>query len=501
MAGCTGAADGLLVGGPASWLTVTDLGGVAAVDLHRAAPLSGKAHPRSLDGDSGRIGIMGTRDRQEQCDRERLKLRRRKLRVAHVLVEQEPRRKGRRGRLEAEAFQNEASRTLERNRAWPKLKAPLAVDFHFSTSERQPPKLWSLPKHYLDLLGSGLPNAPQQPLLFGDDRQVKMLYVSAHHGWEPDAEGRPWLAMSARTRTDALHVMELADRLSRRRGAAPLGWDDDPARDDLDLSRENLDTAARLEERGDDVSLRTAELMRHQVRRNRQEQLLRGNDEWLTSIFLRDARRLLLGPNRVDDRPYGRWSTYGLSEQDQVLFARQTLRGLYSLELPPLPSARGGSAEFRSEIERICAEFVAARPGLFPLVEPLRVTVLVVPPAPHHANTADLDNILIRILSTVDEQMKPPLNPWLTSPPPPRGMIIAGEDALDRHERGLARAKSLGQTAIWAYQVFELARTPEDPAAGQVTLVLGHGMNHQSVWAQAARYADDHIDDHDDSWY
>jgi hypothetical protein len=251
------------------------------------------------------------------------------------------------------------------------------------------------------------------------------------------------------------------------------------------------------------VSLRTAELLRHQVRRNRQEQLLRANDEWLTSIFLRDARRLLLGPSRVKDRPYGRSSSYRLSEQDQVLFARQTLRGLHSLELPPLPNARGGSAEFRSEMERICAEYVAARPGLFPLVEPLRVTVLVVPPAQHHANTADLDNILIRILSTVDEQMKPPLSPWLTSPPPPRGMIIAGEDALDRHERGLARAKSLGETAIWAYQVVELARTPEDPTAGQVTLVLGHGMNDQSVWAQAARYANDHIDDHDDSdsWY
>ena len=187
---------------------------------------------------------MGTRGRQEQRDRERLELHRRELRVAHLLVDQEPRRKGRRGRLEAEVFRREASRTLERNNAWPKLKAPLAVDFQFVTSERQPPKLWSLPKHYLDLLGSGLPNAPQQPLLFGDDRQVKMLYVSAHHGGEPDADGRPWLAMSARTRTDALRVMELADRLSRRRDAAQLGWDDDPARDDLDLRGEPPDRSS-----------------------------------------------------------------------------------------------------------------------------------------------------------------------------------------------------------------------------------------------------------------
>lgn len=447
---------------------------------------------------------MSPRGRQDrQRDQERLELRRRELRVAHVLLDQEPRRKGRRGRLEAEAFRDEVSRSLERNAAWPKLKAPLAIDFQFVTSERQPPKLWSLPKHYLDLLGSGRPNAPQQPLLFGDDRQVKMLYVSAHHGWEPDAERRPWLAMSARTRKDALHVIEQADRLSHRRDAAQLGWDEDPARDDLDLSRETLDTAARLEARGDEVSVRTAELMRHHVRRNVQEELLKSNDEWLTSIFLRDARRLMLGPSRVEDRPYGRWSSYGPSEQDQVLFARQTLRGLYSLELPPLPNARGGSAEFRIELEGVCAEFVAARPGLFPLVEPLRVTVLVVPPAKHHANTADLDNILLRILSTVDEQMKPPLNPWLTGPPPPGGMIIAGEDALDRHQRGLARAKSLGETAIWAYQVVELARTSEDPAAGQVTLVLGHGMNDQSVWAQAARYANDNLDAHadGDDWY
>ena len=448
---------------------------------------------------------MGVSHGQERWDRsqfaaKRRDLQRRELRAARVLVDQEPRRKGRRGRLEAETFRIEARGALEPNPAWPKLKAALAVDFQFVTSERQPPKLWSLPKHYLDLLGSGVPGAPQQPLLFGDDRQVKMLFVSAYHGWESEVETRPWLAMTARTQTDALHAMELAERISHRRESANLGWVDDPVRDDLDLSRENLETAAWLEGRGDEMSVRAAASMRHHVRQNRQEQLLRGNDEWLTSIFMRDGRRLLRGPASPQDRRAGRCSKYGLTEHDQTLFARQSLRGLYSLALPPLPAARGESVEFRSELEKICTGFVAERPGLFPLVEPLRVTVLVVPPERHHANTADLDNILIRILNTVDQQMKPPLNPWLTGPAPPRGMVIAGEDALDRHERGLARARSLGETAIWSFQVLELARTPDDPAAGQVMLVLGHGTNHESVWSQAVRYDKDQLDDLDDIW-
>jgi hypothetical protein len=149
---------------------------------------------------------------------------------------------------------------------WPRAKAALALDLHFVTSERQPPKLWSLPKHYLDLLGSGGPHATLEPRLYCDDRQVKMLFVSAQHGWDPITPGQPWLGFTARTRADALADMDLARELSQDSGAPALGWQDDPAADDLDVTSEELRTAEWLEGRGDEQSMHAAALIRHRVR-------------------------------------------------------------------------------------------------------------------------------------------------------------------------------------------------------------------------------------------
>src|SRR4051794_26901089 len=54
--------------------------------------------------------------------------------------------------------------------AWPKPRAPLALDFNFVNTEHQPPPLWTLPKNYLDLLGATLaPAGDPGPVLFADD--------------------------------------------------------------------------------------------------------------------------------------------------------------------------------------------------------------------------------------------------------------------------------------------------------------------------------------------
>jgi hypothetical protein len=369
----------------------------------------------------------------------------------------------------------------------------LAVDLAFDTSERQPPQLWHLPKNYLDLLGStGAPPSDPGALLYRDDRQVKLLFASVHHGWERAGRRAPSILISARTRTDALYVMDLASRLAERRGSPRLGWQDDPFADDLDTSREDLRTADVLWRRGDVESRHVAEVMRHHVRRRGQEALLSGNDDWLTTAVVGNARRLLIGVDPRDVEAVKAARVLGLeggiTPEVQATFARRMLTGLNGIALPPLPTARGQGASFKTEVDRICAEYVADRPGLFPLVVPLRVTVLVVPPDRDRRSAADLDNVLIRVLGAVDAHMKPPISPWLLGPLPPPGLVIAGRDARDWKTEGLERAKSLGSTSVWAYQILELARLPTDPPGGQVMLVLGNGMNHDSLWGQAANY-------------
>jgi len=424
----------------------------------------------------------------------------RELRAARAVVSQEPRRKGQKGRDEGEVFRSAIRAAVAPLKVWPRPRAALAVDFTFHTTSRQPPQLWHMPKHYLDLLGeSGGLAVSSSPPLYCDDRQVKMLYASVHHGWALSTPQSPAILLTVRTRSDALYTMNLAYQLSQRPGAPGYTQQDAPTFGDLDASDEDLRTAQALEHDGDPLSQHTAHLLRHHARQQRQEALLHRNDEGLTGVFFSNAHRLLARRNDREHSAFRPATLAGIDRsftpEDQITFAREMLTGLSAIELPPLPNAPGESRAFKENIDRICADYVAIRPGLFPLVAPLRVTVLVVPPERHHNNSADLDNIVIRILAAVDKHMKPPISPWYLGPLPPEGLLIAGREARMWKQEGLARAKALGSTAIWAYQVVELARTPRDPTAGQVLLVLGHGMNHESLWSHAASYVDSQFDD------
>jgi hypothetical protein len=431
----------------------------------------------------------------------------RDLGTARAIIPHEPRRKGSRGQQEAASFQSDARAQLQIWSSWPRPRAALAVDLMFHTTERQPPKLWHLPKHYLDLLGESDPSTGVAPLLYRDDRQVKMLYASVDHGWNASAPKEGAILIDARTRTNALHVMDLADQLAQREGSPPLGRREDlpydPYGEEWGLAEEDLRTASALERRGDVESQYIAEVMRHRVRLHRQAGLLDSNDEWLTRVFLGNARRLVTGNDGRDRANQEAATRLGfepvITPEDQITFARHLLTGLYPIELPPLPNVHGEGSAFRKRVDQICDQYVVAHPGLFPLVVPLQVTVLVVPPDRHHRNSADLDNILIKILAAVDEHMKPPISPWFLGPLPPEGLLIDDQSARTFQQQGRDRARSLGRTSLWAYQIIELARTRQDAAAGQVLLILGHGMNRDSLWSRAFRYVEHWFDaTHDD---
>jgi Holliday junction resolvase RusA-like endonuclease len=74
------------------------------------------------------------------------------------------------------------------------------------------------------------------------------------------------------------------------------------------------------------------------------------------------------------------------------------------VELPPLPLQKGGGAVFESAVREAFRAFVNARPDLQPLVVPLRITVLVVPPADRTGRAKDLDNILVSVLTALEAE-------------------------------------------------------------------------------------------------
>jgi hypothetical protein len=138
-----------------------------------------------------------------------------------------------------------------------------------------------------------------------------------------------------------------------------------------------------------------------------------------------------------------------------------------SIELPPLPVEPGDYRAFRDGVAAACHDYISRRPGLQPLLVPLRVTLLVVPPA----QGKDLDNILLDVLPAVNEHLRPHLEPWLLD----AGSGPLDEGLVDRlvgwRVKGLRRLRSLVRYSVWSAQVLELHRTPNDPEEGILAMV------------------------------
>jgi hypothetical protein len=79
--------------------------------------------------------------------------------------------------------------------------------------------------------------------------------------------------------------------------------------------------------------------------------------------------------------------------------------------------------------------------------------VLVVPPAERESREKELDNILITVLSILEDELKPHAAPWALAPPV----------SLDGEPVEPAQQSRVSGSQTWVYQVLELCRTSEDP--------------------------------------
>jgi len=427
----------------------------------------------------------------------------RRNRAFGVLVHQEPHRKGKGAAKAALAFRNEVRQGL----AWSKWQAvesaALAVELEFRTTRKQPAQLWNLPKNYLDLLGStSAPREDPGPLLFHDDRSVKMLYVSCDHDWNAEGQiSKPLIAISARSRADALSDMALAYRVAKKLNDGRGLFREDPDADDLvrEDCRQELRTAEALRTKGG-MWLRTADLMEHHARQRLQELVLDGNDSWLRNAFFGEGRSLLgvdrdpllASPNTDADAML---KELGFRLPRIMTTRRATremlLSGFVRVELPPLPTASGETSEFKQAISEAYAGFLDKYPGLFPLLVPLRVTVVIVPPRGH---SKDLDNVILALLAELDRQWRPPAAPLLLSPALSDPLPPGTEYLREWYSKERARIKTLGDTAIRSYQILELKRHRGDPPQGALMLFPGNGSVHGSLWAEADRYLEEHFD-------
>ncbi len=411
------------------------------------------------------------------------------LRTVRVTVDQEPRQKGRAGRREAQPFRAAVREAITLKRDWPKPRAALALDFAFQATARQPPSLWRLPKHYLDLLGaSSAPTADPGPVLYGDDQQVKLLFATLYRRDNPGESGR--IHLEARTRASAITDMQLAGELIEHHEDLEddTRWAEADPEDDMDQHNENRHLPEDLAER-----------LRFHDKARCQAMLLGSNDRLVRDVFFHAAGWLLTGVDSNARRLERLGPIRSVAVEDLLNNIvelngqqRDLLWSTIRVELPPLPLETGDGVTFALAIRRAFRGFIQQRPDLQPLIVPLRVTVLVVPPKRRAADIKDLDNILINVLAIMEEEVKPHPEPWHLAPPavwPDRDT----DDVSRSEDRD--RSRGLDISGTWTYQVLELHRQPADTDQGALVLVPGLGWNRMSIWSEAERFVEQRLAD------
>jgi hypothetical protein len=415
---------------------------------------------------------------------ERRQQRRRQRERLISIIEIEPQRKGRRGTA---ALDDEFRRQVRADlmalelAGWP--RAPLVVDFGFATTKRQPAGIEAYAKHYQDLLEPRDRSDDFPPFLFRSDRQIKMLFVRCSHWWGRATS--PHITLSCQPRRHVIAELEAANRLGYLEDD---DWENDTPRLDTDNADWEARVAARQAEQDPDdaVAAWLAAYGQYETLRVRQDAVLHINDRALTGLLVSRAASL------VTSRPDPLWrelTRLGLADDIRFEFlapagGRQLL-DIIRVPLPSLPTAAGRGTQFRQDALRALERFVDQRPFLRPLLVPLRITLLVVPPA----QGKDLDNIVLSVMSAVNNTLQPHPEPWVLAP-----SLAGAEGSDDLRADARKRLRSTVEVGVVAYQVIELARAPDDPPNGTLSMVLGHGGNYTSTWEAAADYVDKRLE-------
>jgi hypothetical protein len=101
---------------------------------------------------------------------------------------------------------------------------PVALDLHFVSERKNPPAIYSLAKHVLDVLGTAAPESTRpgrRSVLYKDDKQVRLLYVSHRQRWNSTGEPNGCTYLTARPLRDVIADLRLAQEL---RSGEYDGW-------------------------------------------------------------------------------------------------------------------------------------------------------------------------------------------------------------------------------------------------------------------------------------
>lgn len=382
----------------------------------------------------------------------------------------EPRSKNGIRKEEREAFQQALHTALGKRRGF---RSSVALELDLHGTADNPPEIHTVAKNYIDLTY----RAPVgQGRLLRDDRQIQ--YLAVRYSLKLTSE--PWLFLRA-DRISSFREDILLARAIRHGRLERLRSDDDTGLDMLSqLDEWEANRASTVAGYGAVLF----EMHRRMLLEKLQRQELAATQRLLHSLLLDLTSDALVSPGHEIELGGVRLQPANLLEiQKQFLFSPSV-----SLGLAPLPQQSGQGIVFINAIDTALQQLRSSTPRLFPLVTPLAVVVLLVPPL---NSGIDLDNLARKIIPRVHAILEPPARRAL-----PDAETVTDPRLRSFLQQQAAVARRLPKHQVTRYEVVTLPRTPSDPSAGSVRLVLCDGTS-SVTFAEHVRDAIEKWEDED----
>ena len=369
----------------------------------------------------------------------------RQARRLYLRVHQEPLVKRKDTNCDA-AFRKEVRRQMRAAKRRP-FRADLVLQIDFYSSRSVPYEIQELAKHYLDLLHKPMPVDPFSALLFTDDRQVKLMITHQHA-----FSGEAYIFIQAYPLADFLRDAEYAQNILqndfldrdgsfRYQHKLEFRHEPGPAQDFYELVGDYQKlTNGGAHESG------LGRWRVHQLKHRIQEAFIAQNQVSTTDLLNTFQHLFQKNSSRRDDPFFQR--LFGGTRE--YLFI-----GMDFIPAGSSPVKRGEGNPFRAHIRRELKRFKALHPYLFPLQQPVTLSIICIPPA-HHSR--DADNLAREIVALFNLVCMPPL-------------LRTDSSGLQTYPKSKRKP-----VATIGYQVIYLPRTVADPERGRVEILLGGGL-------------------------
>ncbi|WP_280317591.1 hypothetical protein [Nocardia wallacei] len=332
------------------------------------------------------------------------------------------------------------------------------LDIALRTTSRDPARIDKYCKWLLDELGG----QRGDPIVYTDDRQVKMLFARLDRN-----AAEPSIWVTAQTVAQVQEGLRRVGSLDRRWTVGEANWELE-RHSDLDEDDDGGVSPDFLRAGGVDADTISECALRDHVRRRLgyQRTFLALTDQLSSAVVFTHADK------RFRDR-------MGLPTTNEVL--HRVLDYGLAVDLGPIPTRSGESSAFKQRTATALTQLLTSRPGLTPLLPSIGVTVFSL----ETRAGKDLDNIFgdFEVLPILLDTERPPVRPLADYSPI--------EDLREWQEHDRDKSPTAVGDIAFIEAVALKGATDERLPPGTVIVALSHGQRLESWWDNALQFLDE----------